>query len=130
MSSSIKVSEHILSLDENILAVGLFTKQFHMVESAVRPVFNKRFKLSPATEDSGPAYAAAIYGVTRLMMESFGEVEKITADYHGAKLMLMALNHDAGFIGLVLNKTVNSDYLALRIEVEMNGDPDEIDTLV
>ena len=130
MSSSIKVSEHILSLDENILAVGLFTKQFHMVESAVRPVFNKRFKLSPATEDSGPAYAAAIYGVTRLMMESFGEVEKITADYNGAKLMLMALNHDAGFIGLVLNKTVNSDYLALRIEVEMNGDPDEIDTLV
>ena len=130
MSSSIKVSEHILSLDENILAVGLFTKQFHMVESAVRPVFNKRFKLSPATEDSGPAYAAAIYGVTRLMMESFGKVEKITADYNGAKLMLMALNHDAGFIGLVLNKTVNSDYLALRIEVEMNGDPDEIDTLV
>jgi hypothetical protein len=44
--------------------------------------------------------------------------------------MLMALNHDAGFIGLVLNKTVNSDYLALRIKVEMNGDPDEIDTLV
>ena len=124
------VSEHILSLDENILAVGLFTKQFHMVESAVRPVFNKRFKLSPATEDSGPAYAAAIYGVTRLMMESFGEVEKITADYNGAKLMLMVLNHDAGFIGLVLNKTVNSDYLALRIEIEMNGDPDEIDTLV
>jgi hypothetical protein len=126
----IRVSEHILSLDENIVAVGLFTKQFHMVESAVRPVFNKRFKLSPATEDSGPAYAAAIYGVTRLMMESFGEVEKITADYNGAKLMLMALNHDAGFIGLVLNKTVNSDYLALRIEIEMNGDPDEIDTLV
>jgi hypothetical protein len=127
---SIKVSEHILSLDENILAVGLFTKQFHMVESAVRPVFNRRFKLSPATEDSGPAYAAAIYEVTRLMIESFGEVEKITADYNGAKLMLMVLNHDAGFIGLVLNKTVNSDYLALRIEIEMNGDPDEIDTLV
>ena len=130
MSSSIKVSEHILSLDENILAVGLFTKQFHMVESAVRPVFNKRFKLSQGTEDSGPAYAAAIYGVTRLMRESFGEVEKITSDYNGAKLMLMALNNDAGFIGLVMNKTVNSDYLALRIEVEMNGNPDEIDTLV
>jgi hypothetical protein len=31
---------------------------------------------------------------------------------------------------LVLNKTVNSDYLALRIEIEMNGDPDESDTLV
>lgn len=126
---SIKVSEHILSLDENILAVGLFTKQFHMVENAVRPVFNKRFKLSPGVEDSGPAYAAAVYGVTRLMKESFGEVEKITADYDGAKLMLMALNHDAGFVGLVMNKTVNSDYLALRIEVEMNGDPDEIDRL-
>ena len=130
MSSSIRVSEHILSLDENILAVALLTKQFHMVESAARPVFIKRFKLSPGAEDSGPAYAAAIYGVTRLMMESFGEVEKITADYNGAKLMLMALNNDAGFIGLVMNKTVNSDYLALRIEVEMNGDPDEIDTLV
>ena len=128
--SSIKVSEHILSLDENILAVSLFTKQFHMVESAVRPVFSKRFKLSQGAEDSGPAYAAAIYGVTRLMIESFGEVEKITADYNGAKLMLMALNNDAGFIGLIMNKTVNSDYLALRIEVEMNGNPDEIDTLI
>lgn len=113
---SIEVSEHILSLDENILAVSLFTKQFYMVESAARPSFNKRFKLSPKTKDSGPAYAAAIYGVTKLMMETFGDVEKITTNYNGAKLMRIALNHDAGFMGLVLNKTINSDYLALRIE--------------
>jgi hypothetical protein len=31
---------------------------------------------------------------------------------------------------LVMNKMVNSDYLALKIKVEMNGNPDEIDTLV
>jgi predicted regulator of Ras-like GTPase activity (Roadblock/LC7/MglB family) len=126
----IKISEHILSLDENILAASLFTKQFHIVESTVRPSFNKRFKISTTTEDLAPAYAAAIHGIAKAVQESFGEVEKITVDYGRAKLLLMALRNDAGFVGLVLNKAVNGDYLALRIETEMDGANNEIDALV
>lgn len=127
---SIKISEHILSLDENILAVSLFSRQFHMVESAVRPIFYKRFKISPTTKESAPAYAAAVYGIAKAVKDSFGEVEKITIDYGGAKLIFMTLKRNTGFVGLILNKAVNGDYLALRIQTEIDGAPDEIDALL
>ena len=124
---SIKVSEHLLSLDENILAVSLFSKQFHTVESAVKPGFDKRFLINSKLEEAGPAYAAAIYGMTRLVEDSFGGVKKITVDYDRAKVMLIALNNDRGFVALVLNELVNGDYLALKIMTLLDDKIDKLD---
>ena len=117
-------------MDESILAASLFTKQFHMVENTVRPSFVEHFKLSRATEDSGPAYAAAICGIANLVKDSFGEIEKITVDYGRAKLMFIVLKNDAGYVGLVLSRAVNGDYLAVRIETELDGKPNEVDVLI
>lgn len=122
---SIKISEHILSLDDNLLAVSLFSPQFHMVESAVKANFEKRFSISPTVEGAGSAYAATVYGMVKLLEESFGDVEKITADYQDAKLMLLVLKNSRGFVGLVLNKTVNGDLLALKIAAELNEESKE-----
>ncbi len=127
---SIRISEHVLSLDENILAVSLFSPQFHMVESATKTGFEKRFKVTPAIDRSGSSYAATMYGMTKLLEETFGNVEKITTDYGDAKLMLLALKNSRGFVGLVLNKTVNSDLLALKISTELNEQSKEIDMLL
>lgn len=126
----IRVSEHILSLDENILAVSLLSSQFHIVESAAKPGFDKRFKVTPAVEQSGPSYAAAIYGMAKLLEETFGDVERITTDHGDAKLALLVLKNSRGFVGLVLNKTVNDDLLALRISTELNEEDREIDMLL
>jgi hypothetical protein len=126
----IRISERILSLDENILAASLFSSQFHMVENAVKPGFEKRFRVTPAVERSGPSYAATIYGMAKLLEETFGDVERITTDHGSAKLMLLALKNSRGFVGLVLNKTVNSDLLALRISAELNEEDKEIDMLL
>lgn len=127
---SIRISEHVLSLDENILAMSLFSPQFHMVESATKTGFEKRFKVTPAIDRSGSSYAATMYGMTKLLEETFGNVEKITTDYGDAKLMLLALKNSRGFVGLVLNKTVNSDLLALKISTELNEQSKEIDMLL
>lgn len=126
---SIRTSEHILSLDENILGVSLFSSQFHMVESATRLGFEKRFVVTPEIERSSSSYAAAMYGMARLLEGTFGTVEKITSDHSDAKLMLLALKN-SGFVGLVLSKTVNSDLLALKITVELNEANEVIDTLL
>lgn len=126
----ITISEHILSLDENILGVSLFSSQFHMVESAAKPGFEKRFAVTPDIERSGPSYAAAVYGMVRLLEDTFGTVEKITSDYGDAKLMLLALKNSRGFVGLVLNKTVNSDLLALKITAELDDTNEIIDMLL
>lgn len=126
---SIRISEHILSLDENILGVSLFSSQFHMVESAVKLGFEKRFAMTSEVQRSGPSYAAAMYGMAKLLEGTFGAVEKITSDYSNAKLMLLVLKN-SGFVGLVLNKTVNSDLLALKISAELDEQGKEIDMLL
>lgn len=126
----ITISEHLVSLDESILAVSLFTKQFHIIESATRPGFNKHFIVNPKLEEAGPGYAAAIYGMTRLVEDPFGDVENITVDYGKAKLMLLVLKNDRGFVALVLNKAVNSDYLALKIVSLLDDEIDKLDMVL
>lgn len=127
---SIKVSEHILSLDDSILAVSLFSNQFHIIERAAKPGFESRFRISPDMKDSGPSHAAAMYVITKLLQDRFGRVEKITVDHQDAKLMLLALDNDGGgFVGLVLKKMVNSDYLALHISRIVEESTSEVDSL-
>lgn len=127
---SIKISEHILSLDENILGVTFFSNKFHMVEGATRPNFDRQLKVSNEIEGSIPAYVAAVHGMTRMVEEPFGAIEKITIDYDRAKLMLLPLKNEKGFIGLVLNKYVNSDYLAPKILQVVEETEEEIGALI
>lgn len=126
----IKISEHILSLDESILGVSFFSNKFHVMESAVRHNFERRFQVSKNIEGSSPAYAAAIYGMVKLLEEPFGNVEKITVDYGRAKLMLLALRNKKGFLGLVLNRSVNSEYLIAKISEIVKEADEELDALV
>lgn len=67
-----------------------------MVESAAIPGIDSRFKLDPEIEESGYSRAAAIYGISKLMENAFGGLEKITVDHEDAKLMLLALRNGAG----------------------------------
>jgi hypothetical protein len=124
---SIRISQHILSIDEHILAVGLFSKQFHMVETATRPTFDKRFTVSPGLESSGPAYAAVVYSMVKMLEEPFGNLDKIVVDYAGAKIMLVVLRNGEGYVGLVLSPSVNADYLALKLKVTLNAGDNSMD---
>ena len=127
---SITISQHILSIDENILAVSLFSNQFHMVEAETRPSFGKRFAVSPALEASGPAYAAAVYSMVKMLEEPFGSVDKIIVDYAGAKVMLIALANGQGYIGLVLSSSVNADFLALKLRGSLNLEGTPLDVSI
>lgn len=44
------ISDFILSLNENILAASIFTKDFRMIASSTSHNFDERFQLRPATE--------------------------------------------------------------------------------
>lgn len=127
---SIRISEHILSIDENILAVSLFSNQFHMVETATKASFTKRFTVSPTLESSGPAYAAAVYSMVKMLEEAFGSVDKIIVDYAGAKVMLIALANGGGYVGLVLSPSVNADFLALKLKVNLNLEGTPLDVSI
>lgn len=122
---AVTVSEHILLLDENILAVSLFSNQLHLVETASRDNFDKRFKIEPSVQDSSSSYASVVYGTARLLQPTFGQVEKITVDHEDVKLVLLVLKDHSGFVGLVLTKTVNADYLALKILRTVENIPKE-----
>lgn len=126
---SIRISQHILSLDDNILGVSIFSNNFNLVESAAKPSFGKRFTLSAQTEDASPAYAAAVFGMTRMVEAAFGRVEKVTVDYQEAKLMLLSLKDEKGFVGMVLNKSVNAEYLAAKVLAVLEETDAELNTL-
>lgn len=127
---SIGISQHLLSIDESILAVGLFSNQFHMVETAAKASFAKRFTISPALESSAPAYAAAVYSMVKMLEEPFGSVDKIVVDYADAKIMLIALANGGGYVGLVLSPSVNADFLALKMKMTLNEGDNPIDVSI
>lgn len=126
---SIGISQHVLSLDDNIIAVSIFSNNFNVVESAAKPSFVKRFTLSDQTEDASPAYAAAVFGMTRMVEAAFGRVEKITVDYQDAKLMLLSSKDKKGFVGMVLNKSVNAEYLAAKVLAVLEETDAELNAL-
>ena len=127
---SITISQHILSIDENILAASLFSNQFHMVETAAKASFAKHFTISSALESSAPAYAAAVYSMVKMLEEPFGSVDKIVVDYADAKVMLIALANGQGYIGLVLNPSVNADFLALKLRGSLNLEGTPLDVSI
>lgn len=127
---SIGISQHILLLDDNILGVSIFSKNFNVIESATKPSFAKRFELSRQTEDSSPAYAAAVFGMTKMVETAFGGVEKITVDYERAKLMLLSVKDEKGFVGMVLNKSVNAEYLAAKVLTMLEETNEELNALI
>ena len=127
--SSIGISQHILSVDDNIIGVSIFSQNFNLVESASKSDFAKRFTLSEQTEDASPAYAAAMFGMARMVEAAFGRVEKLTVDYQGAKLMLLSLKNARGFVGMVLNKSVNAEYLAAKVLALLEETDEELNTL-
>ena len=120
------ISDHILSLDGNILAARVFTKDFRVIASSTSPNFDTHFQLGPAIENAIPAYAASVYGTTRLLEMTFGDVQAITANYKEAKIMLLKLRDEKGIIQLILKKSAKSEYLAVMISKALEEDHENL----
>src|SRR5918912_572197 len=113
------LSQYILSLDENVLGVCLMDANYRMVESALKTEFNSRFSLTSKLKEEASAYAAAIFGTAQLVEESFGETNYVVVDYSNIKLMLLKLLPERQFVGLIVNRSTNIDYIAMKSKAKI-----------
>lgn len=115
MLMAISTAQHILSLDENVLAVCLMNCDFRAVELASKVRFGKRFKVSEKLRKEFGDYAAVIFATAQISSETFGNVKRVIVDYESAKTMLIPIS-EVGYVGLVVHSSANADYIALKIE--------------
>ncbi|MEW5841273.1 hypothetical protein [Nitrososphaera sp.] len=110
----ISTSEHVLASDDNILAACLMDDKFNMVESAARDGFAQKFKITDDIEKSSSAWAAIMFGMAELTDSVFGKTRCVLVDHDFAKLLLLHVP-PSGFVGLVLNRSANADYITLKV---------------
>jgi hypothetical protein len=111
----ISTSQHILSMDDGILATCLMDSNFRVLESTSRPSFIKRFQISDKVKKNGGDYAAVMFGTAQISAEAFGEVKLLVVDYDTVKTVLLPIV-GMGYVGLVVNQSTNAEYLALKIQ--------------
>jgi hypothetical protein len=107
-------SDFILSLDDNILAVSLMDADFNIVEAASNGSFNDRFAVPGKMQKGSSAWAAIMFGIAELVDDTFGRTRSLAVDHDFAKLMLVHVPAK-GFVGLVLNRSANADYITLKV---------------
>jgi hypothetical protein len=107
-------SEFLLSQDENILAVSLMDTDFNIVEASSASSFNERFAVPDKMQRGASAWAAIMFGIAELVDDSFGKTRCMTVDHDFAKLMIVQAP-SKGFVGLVLTRSANADYIMLKV---------------
>ncbi len=120
---AISTAQHILSLDESVLAVCLMDCNFRALEMASKVRFGKRFKISEKLRNKFGDYAAVIFATAQISSEAFGKVRRVIVDYESAKTMLIPIC-DIGYVGVVLHPSTNTDYIAFKIESFLDSERD------
>ncbi|AIF82890.1 hypothetical protein NTE_00812 [Candidatus Nitrososphaera evergladensis SR1] len=119
----ISASQHILSIDENILAVCLMDSNFRILEAASKQAFDKKFKIPDKLKKGSGDYAALVFATARLSEETFGKVECIVVDYDMAKTMLLPIQ-GRGYVGIVVNPSTSTDYITLKVSATIEPNQD------
>lgn len=119
----ITASQHLLSIDENILAVCLMDSNFRVLEAASKQAFDKKFKISDRLKKSSGDYAAMIFATAQLSEETFGKVECVVVDYDMAKTMLLPIQ-GRGYVGMVVNSSTSTEYITLKVSATLEPNPD------
>ncbi len=92
---------------------------YRIIEKANRDKHDIRFNLARDLEAKASAYAAAIFGTAQLVEESFGETNYVVVDYAHVKLMLIKLLNWRHFMGLIVNRSTNVDYITRKINAKI-----------
>ena len=87
---------------------------FNIVESSSSDSFSERFVVPGKLQRGASAWAAIMFGIAELVDDPFGKTRCMTVDHDLAKLMIFQVP-SKGFVGLVLNRSANADFIMLKI---------------
>jgi hypothetical protein len=112
-----KISEDVMNLDDAVLGVSIISDTGKVLSSFARDNLGKRFELDRYTYDANHGTWAKIILtlVEQASSSTFGPANAIITVHKGSILMLIPIRSRNIMIGLVLQRSVNQEYVISRI---------------
>jgi hypothetical protein len=118
------ICSRILNIDDTILGTSIIDKGGNIRASMSKPAFESRFNVPPDLKANSGTAAIMMVGMAKDMERAFGITRSITSIHAGCILMLIPITtsfDEEIFIGLVLQPSVNTEYIIGRIQKSLKN---------
>ena len=118
------ICSRILNIDDTILGTSIIDKGGNILASMSKPAFESRFNVPPDLKANSGTAAIMMVGMAKDMERAFGITRSITSIHAGCILMLIPITtsfDEEIFIGLVLQPSVNTEYIIGRIQKSLKN---------
>jgi hypothetical protein len=119
-----RICSQILNIDDTILGTSIIDKGGNILASMSKPAFESRFDVPPDLKANSGTAAIMMVGMAKDMERAFGITRSITSIHAGCILMLIPIVtsfDEEIFIGLVLQPSVNTEYIIGRIQKSLKN---------
>jgi hypothetical protein len=112
-----KITEDIMKIDDAVLGVSVIGNAGNILSSYARDTLGKKFELDRYKYDANYGTWAKIILtlVEQASTSTFGPANAIITIHKGSILMLIPIRSRKIMIGLVLQRSVNQEYLITKI---------------
>jgi hypothetical protein len=112
-----KITEDIMKMDDAVLGVSVIGNAGNILSSYARDTLGKKFELDRYKYDANYGTWAKIILtlVEQASTSTFGPANAIITIHKGSILMLIPIRSRKIMIGLVLQRSVNQEYLITKI---------------
>jgi hypothetical protein len=112
-----KITEDIMNIDEAVLGVSVISDAGNILSSYARDTLGKKFELDRYKYDANyGTWAKIIITLVEQASEStFGPANAVITIHKGSILMLIPIRSRKIMIGLVLQRSVNQEYVITKI---------------
>ena len=108
-STAEKISDDILSTNEEILALSIMNMRGNILAAKSKESFKKAFGVTRYGDKYGGTLAVAALAMANEVKDVFGEAQAIITIHKNCKLMLLPVPSCEILLGLVLQRSVNAE---------------------
>jgi hypothetical protein len=117
-SEAEKISDDILSSNEEILAISIMDTRGNILAAKSKESFKQAFGVTRDGDKYGGTLAVSALAVANEVKDVFGEAQAIIAIYEDCKMMLLPIPAYETLIGFVLERSVNAEDYDIANEIE------------
>jgi hypothetical protein len=104
-----KISDEILSSNEEILAISIMDISGNVLAAKSKDSFKQAFRATGEGDKYGGTLAVAALAVANEVKDVVGEAQAIITIYKNCKMMLLPIPSSQILVGFVLQRSVNAE---------------------
>ena len=113
-----RIADNVLSANDKILAISIMDRGGNPLVGKSSESFRKAFRLPVDRRDYGGTLALAVLSLVNQVSNIFGEAQAIITIHKNCKLMLLPVPSYQILVGLVLERSVNTEDYNIANEIE------------